>query len=312
MLDDTEYDRNDMGVPLTDDLEVSFGNEPLDSEMDEPESNEQVVPEQVEKPPVPQAEKAHAPVHWAMADRDMFEKQNPDVQRWLLERDRAMTAAHTRRSQEIAPMRNAVAQWKPYLDQVGVAPEQAFNQFMQFEQILRTGSNTEKLQLFHKLAQDYKLQPPQEGQKIDSNPELLQMRQQLQQMQAQQGMMNQQNVEHRYNGAVNMLENFKNRVTEAGELAHPYFGEVVDTMAAFVTQDMENGLQPNLEEAYQKACWANPAIRSRMESERARVLASRKRQVGSQIAGAGSNTTQNQNRSLRDTLTAAYNASAGS
>ena len=68
----------------------------------------------------PQPIEAH--VHWAAKDREMFEKvgkTDPKAQKWLMDRSRAMEAAHTQRSQEFAPLRQTIERWQPFFDNIG-------------------------------------------------------------------------------------------------------------------------------------------------------------------------------------------------
>ena len=57
-----------------------------------------------------------------------------------------MEAAHTKRSQEIAPLRNAAEKWQP-LPQPAIRPSrtQVFDNLMQFEYGLRTGTNEQRM-----------------------------------------------------------------------------------------------------------------------------------------------------------------------
>ena len=95
-----------------------------------------------------------APEHWAVEDREMFGKQTPEAQDWLLGIYKGMESAHTKRSQEIAPFRNTVTeQWSGYLNNVGVRPEQMFHSLMQVENTLRTGTAEQKRGMILKVAQ---------------------------------------------------------------------------------------------------------------------------------------------------------------
>jgi hypothetical protein len=46
---------------------------------------------------------------------------------------------------------------KPYLDHIGVKPEQAFDNMVQLDYLLRTGTPEEKAQVMQKLLDDYKV-----------------------------------------------------------------------------------------------------------------------------------------------------------
>ena len=237
----------------------------------------------------PETDAPEAPVHWSAADREMFNKQTPEARDWLMGRYREMEAAHTRRSQEIAPIRNTVSQWAPYLNQVGISPERAFHGLLEIEQRMRTGSNAEKIATIRQLVEEYGVTAPEEGEKTEIDPATLQLRRELNQLRAAQHHSAQSYEQQRMTQAAGQLDGFKNAKTEAGALAHPYYGEVVDTMTGIVRVQMEQGKQPDLEAAYEQACWANPVVRSKITAEQNKAKVAQKRSTGSQISGAGSN-----------------------
>ena len=57
----------------------------------------------------------------------MFRALDPKGQAFLLDRYNKMEAAHTQRSQEIAPLRKATEKWTPYLAQIQAEPSQVFD-----------------------------------------------------------------------------------------------------------------------------------------------------------------------------------------
>ena len=71
-----------------------------------------------------EAEPLDPPAHWAAADQERFREADPKWQEWFLSRSKDMDAAHTRRSQEVAPLRNVLQQWGPTVQQWGADPVQ--------------------------------------------------------------------------------------------------------------------------------------------------------------------------------------------
>ena len=57
----------------------------------------------------------------------MFRGLDPKAQGFLMDRSKDMEAAHTKRSQEIAPLRGAAEKWTPYLNQMQAEPSQVFD-----------------------------------------------------------------------------------------------------------------------------------------------------------------------------------------
>ena len=121
-----------------------------------------------------------APTHWPSGERELFTKQPKDVQEWMTSRIKHQDADYTRKTQEIAPLRNAVQKWIPYLTQTGQTPEYAFDLLMSAEQRLRTGTAQEKVQVLQALSADFHiplegLAPPQGEQVEPDEQQLMQM-----------------------------------------------------------------------------------------------------------------------------------------
>lgn len=265
-----------------------------------------------------------APAHWSAADREMFGKVAPDAQKWLLDRSKAMEAAHTRRSQEIAPMRQLAERWNPYFQQLGASAPQAIDLLLQTEYQLRTGSQEKKLEVIRDLIRDYGIQAPagetdggtEQGARdprVDQLTEQLQQMQQGWQQQQQTTVQQQQAMQQQAMGrAQAALQAFANQKGADGKLAHPHFGEVQDEMTRLAQADLAAGVQPDLNSLYERAIWANGTTRSQLlaaqqsqEAERRRQEAEKAKRAGGQISGAGAPATE-QPKGLRETLEAAW------
>ena len=271
-----------------------------------------------------------APAHWSAADREMFGKQPPEARKWLMERSRAMEAAHTRRSQELAQQHQQVApvaqiaqKWQPYLQQLGAAFPQAVDLLFDKEYRLRTGSQDEKLEIVRQIIDDYGIKPPggggEEGQAPVQDPRVDQLTQQIHQMQAgwqqqqaqtvQQQQAYQQQAQARAQAS---LQEFATAKGADGKLAHPHFGEVQNDMTRLAQADLAAGVQPDLQSLYDRAVWANGNTRSQLlsaqqgqEAERRRQEAEKAKRAGGQISGAGAPAAE-QPKGLRATLDAAW------
>ena len=114
-------------------------------------SSEEETPAEEESTP----EALDAPAHWSVEHQEMFRGLDGKAQSFLMDRSREMEAAHTKRSQEIAPLRNASERWAPYLNQIQAEPSQVFDSLMQYEYGLRTGTNEQRMHILLGLARDY-------------------------------------------------------------------------------------------------------------------------------------------------------------
>ena len=67
-----------------------------------------------------------APTNWPEADRAMFAKQPREAKAYLLDRDRQLNAAFTRKMQDAAPYRALADEWRDYFDHIGKNPVEVF------------------------------------------------------------------------------------------------------------------------------------------------------------------------------------------
>ena len=292
----------------------------------EPEQDDENAPGDIE-----------APVHWKLADREMFARLPQAAQNFIMERSRGMEAAHTQRSQQIAqqaqallPMQQTLQKWAPYFQQLGAAAPVAIDKVLHTEHELRTGSNAQKIEILRNLVRDYGIaapdanEPPPDPRMQALQNQIYQMQngyqqQQYQQMQQQQ-IVQQQRVAH----TAQTLQQFATMKDEDGNIAHPFFGEVEQDMTRLAQADLAAGIQPELYSLYERAVWANPATRQRMteaeanrreaeqkaEAERLdaekREKARKARRAGSSISGAGAPAGE-QPEDIRAILEAEYN-----
>ena len=323
------------------DSESSDEGSPAESTTTSPEPSEstQSAADQGEPDSAPgeASEESHAsveaPAHWSAADREMFGKQPPEARKWLMERSRAMEAAHTRRSQElaqqqqqfsqqVAPVAQIAQKWQPYLQQVGAAFPQAVDLLFDKEYRLRTGSQDQKIEIVRQIIADYGIEPPgggEESQAPVQDPRVDQLTQQIHQMQAgwqqQQAQTVQQQQAYQQQAlgrAQASLQEFATTKGADGKLAHPHFGEVQNDMTRLAQADLAAGVQPDLQSLYDRAVWANGNTRSQLlsaqqgqEAERRRQEAEKAKRAGGQISGAGAPAAE-QPKGLRETLEASW------
>ena len=144
----------------------------------------------------------------------------------------------------------ALAPHMEYLNQVGVAPEQAISTLINAEKILRTADPQTKTNMFMKLAHDYGIDVNSLT-NVPFDPYKYQLEQQLQAQQAQlaQIMQSRQIAEEAQLGQT--IEQFAQ--------THEYFDEVRETMADL----LDKGLASDLNDAYSKAVRLNDDVFNR-------------------------------------------------
>ena len=261
-------------------------------------------------------EPTDAPAHWKLEHQEMFRKLDPDAQSFLMDRSKEMEAAHTRRSQEIAPMRKLSEAWQPYLNQVGSTPDQYFNAIAQTEHNLRSGTNEQRINILMGLARDYGVDFGQNGngqQAPTAEEDPFGIQQKIMQAvgplahQVQQisGNFQQQSTAHQQaqtDAAQGQIESFREEKGADGKPAHPHYDEVYDDMLVLAQAKQQSGQSVDLAQLYEATCWSNASVRKKIQAGEAwtkrqaeqQKAAQQKAAAGSLTGGAGSRTEQPQ------------------
>ena len=200
----------------------------------------------------------------------------------MIETEKAMAGAHTKRSQEIAPFRAAVEEWQPYLDQTSQSAPQVFKDLMATEYSLRTGTQEQKLGVIDQLMRAYGVALPQAlpepdpgGADGSADPEMLNLRQQLGQTNGElQAFKNEMQNGAQERAATDQrsqveaytreIEVFAEAKSDGGKLLHPHFEEVRQEMGRQSASQLEQGKQPLLADLYDSAIWTVPSVREKL------------------------------------------------
>ena len=142
-----DADRRDMVGAALDAQDIREGREPEREESEQPDS------------PAP-----NVPDHFSDADKARLSRMAPEDRAFVLDKHRQMLAAHTRRSQEIAPMRHAIGKFAENIQASGYTPEQAVEGLLEAENVLRHGSQEQKVALLRDLVERYGVGAPGAGQ----------------------------------------------------------------------------------------------------------------------------------------------------
>ena len=266
-----------------------------------------------------------APQHWPAQDREMFGKQPKEVQGWLLNRHKAMEADYTRKTQEIAPMRRMkegldeiFAPFKEKMALDGVDEIGAIKQLVAAHSYLQRDPGN----AIQWLAQQYGIDlktvgtGTEEGQPGKLPPEVDQRFAKLEQ--AINGSLEQQKKEA-FQSNLTKVEQFAGEKDSQGKPLHPYFDDVAEDVAKL----LKAGYASDLQDAYDRATYANPQVRAKVlaaseaerrvkdEAERKKKAAEAK-QAGFDVKGEGSaGAVQADSQSLRSTLERAWDAQEG-
>lgn len=170
-------------------------------------------------------------------------------------------------------IKKAVAQYEPYMAQLGVTPDIAFANLLKTEHTLRNGDQATKMQVFRQLAHDYGVDLGNASQQ-PFDPKLYQMEQQLSQLQnqLQASQVSQQSAE----------EGHITQTIEQFAQSHEFFDDVRETMADL----LDRGIANNIEDAYTKAVRLDDSVFSKMQAKQQADAERQRLSKGNQAAQA--------------------------
>ena len=234
------------------------------------------------------------PQHWPAEQQEEFAKLTPKSQQFMLDAFRGMEAGHTRRSQEIAPMRAAAARWAPYLQQTGDTPDRAFDTLMQTERTLRTGTPAERrevvLGIIHKYGVEFGgangngngngdgAQPDDRfGIRKMVNEAVAGSDERFRRLEGQLRAREQAEAQARGARLQGVIRDFVDAKGPDGKPSHPHVQQVWREMGMIAETIERHGGVPDIADCYDKACRLNPAVWEKIETSRTLAAQSAKR-----------------------------------
>jgi hypothetical protein len=251
---DTKSDgraRDDKGRFAPKELTAEASKEPADAVS--PEAQQATDPAQQPVEP---------PARWTAEEKAKFATWPRDVQIAVAERNKAIEADYTRKTQEAAEIRknaepwlNAVQPFQEYLSQVapslGLHPQDLVGRVLQAEYILRTGDPQQKFTAFQQLAYEYgvNLADLAGGQYVQPDPTITNLRQELAELRQWRTQFESQQQQQQTEQVSLQIDAFAKAKDEAGRPRYPHFERVRGIMG----QMMAQGEALTMEDAYQKA-----------------------------------------------------------
>lgn len=210
--------------------------------------------------PAPQP--VEPPARWSEADKAKFAALPREAQEIVAERNKAMEADYTRKTQEVAefrrhaePLVQAVQPYQQYLSaiskQTGMQPAALISGILAAEHSLRTGTVEQKVQALAQIAGDYgvDLAALARGEVAAPDPTIIQLRQQNSQLTNRFESLEQQLLRDQQQKLSLEIDAFANAKDEAGKPKYPHFSRVRGQMAQMFGTD---GVQ-TLQDAYDRA-----------------------------------------------------------
>ena len=263
-------------------------------------------------PKEPAAPKIPAPVSWKAETRAEWDKIPRKLQEEVIRREAEIDKKLSQVDEERQfgrKLKDVVNPYMPLINSANSTPEKAVQEMLNYAHILQTGTPSSKAQLLWSLAQrwgaDMRITPQTAQQPAHQLQALTQELGTLKQQLAKQPEMFKQQQEEAKLKSV--IEAF------ASDPKHPHYEKVRPVMASLLT----SGVAENMDDAYERACYADPEIRSSLAKEAdAKRVAEKKakadaaRNAASSIKGSaainGAGTIQTPKRSLREELQANF------
>ena len=202
-----------------------------------------------------------APKTWRPEAAAKFASLPPEVQQEILKREedifRGLEAYKADASIGKA-LKDIVQPYMQLFQAQGIDPLQQVAGLMRAHVALSTGTPEQKQQFFQYLAKEYGVELGMEAPYID--PQVASLQKQLAELQSRLNSREQREIAEARSKLQAEIDAF------ASDPAHQYFDEVANDIAGL----LRSGVAKSLQEAYEKAVWANPVTRAK---EQARLAA---------------------------------------
>ncbi len=269
-------------------------------------------------PETPQAPKVDIPQGVPPAIKAKWETLDAEVRSALVKREEDVHKMFTRHDSELnlgRKMKDIIQPYMPIIQAEGGTPETAVRDLLNTAYVLRTADPQQKAQLFTQIAQQYGVDLSQLGVAQQTQPDPVQ--QQLRQLQQLQQQINPDAIMSRLKEQMEYDKHVSEVKAFAADPANEHFQAVSVEMAAL----LDSGRAKDLREAYDKAIWANPDIRSMLlakqeaekEAKRKSEIVAKKKAATSVTGSAGkpSSTVADKPKTLEDELRELMSAQEG-
>lgn len=263
------------------------------------------------EPVAPVVDELKMPSSWKKEYAEKWSALPPEMKGEVLRRESDMhkgIEGYKQDAQFGQSMKSAITPYMATLNSLGVSPDKAISELMAADHKLRYGSPHEKHAYFAQLAQTYGIDLGQMPEQAQIDPYLQQLQNEIQGLKQTQNQMfasKQQQEDQELNSRI---DSFKS------EPGHEHFNEVAAEMAALI----QAGVVSTLQDAYDRAIYANPNTRSQLEAkqrqenekkalETAAAKAAAAKRAGFDVKGQGGmGVASAEHDTVRDSLMAAF------
>jgi len=201
-----------------------------------------------------------APSTWSKAAAEKWSTVDPTIQAEIAKREEDMFRGleqYKGRAELGDRYEGVIAEFKPILEAEGIDSVEMFGNFAANHYLLSRGTPEQKLEVAANLLNHYGIHPDlikeRLGTRPEPNPEVDALRAEIAELKRGVTTITTREVEAQKAHFQQQIETF------ASDPAHPYFNEVATDIATL----LKTGVATTLEEAYDKAVFANPVTRQK-------------------------------------------------
>lgn len=267
-----EKEGEDAAESAGEDESTSQEDEPAPDEASgsEAEEDEQAESEDDDEPAI------EPPQHWAEEHKETFRNLPAEAQNFVLDRHKQMEADYTRKTQEIADVRNAVRPAREALNIPEGQEGRYVGSLVNADMYLRQSPN----EAIQQIAQAYGIDLGQFGRgnldedEDEKDPYVAQLEEKVQNLERQFTERTQNEQQANAAQLDQQIQAFADEKDDKGDYKHPHFAEVRAHMGGL----MQAGAAQTLEDAYDQAVWARPDLRQDLIQQQTREAAQREAQ----------------------------------
>jgi len=262
------------------------------------------------------------PNSWKAEHKAKWDALPVDVRQYITEREQQIHQGMTRADDDRTfgkSMKDVVSPYMAVIQAEGSNPHEAVKSLLNTAYVLRTAQPAQKVELFANLMQQYSIHPQDLFNRLQGgapriDPQVSALQQRLDQIEQERQAEIQSRQQTEIQEAHGTIDAF------ASQPGHEHFDKVRFVMGVF----LRDGVAKDMEDAYQRAVYADPDLRSTMlaansQSEQAKRVADAQakaeaaRRAGSSVSGSpgtASPAAAKNERSLREELEAAFQSAS--
>lgn len=217
----------------------------------------------VTAPATPEEKPVEAPRSWTAEEKAKWNEATPEVRKAILRREAEVEQGFTKLDEDRnfgKSIKDVVTPYMQIITAEGGTPATAIQSLLNTAYVLRTAPPAQKTALFHQLAQQYgvDLSQPNNAPAVQPDQLLRQTQQQLadlqKQIQQQPEVFRQQQETQAVKSTIDAF---------AADPKNVHYEKLKPVMASLLT----SGQAKDLQDAYDKASWADPDVRSALLTE---------------------------------------------